>query len=135
MVLDNVKDITVGTRVCNTFEEYPGENFFGKVTDYFREENLWHVVYYDGDEEDMSAKEVLDAANLALKLQAEADSSVSYDTPNRSPPSAAAASAVHTTTPPSSADRDRARQEQSLGSMMGEFDSLCLEGEEKDPDS
>ena len=135
MLLESVEDITVGTRVCNTFEEYPGENFFGKVTEHFREENLWYVVYYDGDEEDMTDQEVLDAANLTLKLQADVDSSFSYDTPNRSNPSAAAASAVHTTTPPSSADRDRARQEQSLGSMMGEFDSLCLEGEATDPNS
>ena len=88
MVLDNVKDITVGTRVCSHFDKYPGQNFFGQITERFDEENLWHVIYDDGDEEDLANEEVLDAVNLAMTLYREDPSADSNDPPTPITPAA-----------------------------------------------
>ena len=50
------------------FNDYPDENFFRTVTKHFCEENLCHFIYDDGDEEDMTDREVLDAVNLVRTL-------------------------------------------------------------------
>ena len=39
-LVESVKDVSVGARVCSLFNEYPGQNFFDKVTEHFAEENL-----------------------------------------------------------------------------------------------
>lgn len=118
--------------MCNTFEEHPGEFFFGKITVHFTEENLWHVNYDDGDEEDLNMQEVLDAANLAITLYAQDDSTSGHDTPNLTTPVTASITAV---TSPSVADQERAHQERDLGKMLNEFDDLCLEGEATNPEA
>ena len=132
MLLESVEDITVGTRVCSHFDKYPGQNFFGQITERFDEENLWHVIYDDGDEEDLANEEVLDAVNLAMTLYREDPSADSNDPPT---PITPAAGATSSTTTETTADRQRALQERNLGAMMGEFDSLCTEGEATDPAS
>ena len=111
MLLDNIKDVHVGLRVCSLFDEFPGRNFFDTVTDHFAAENLWHVIYEDGDEEDMDDQEVLYAVNLARTLYLEDKDKDSHDTPTRTTP------VVTDTSPPTSenstsdGDRERALQE------------------------
>ena len=128
-LFQSVKEIAIGTRVCSLFDEFPGQNFFGNLTQHFAEENLWHVRYDDGDEEDMDEQEVLDAANLCLTLYAEDHSEGSHDTPNRTTP---AAGSPTTDASPYPVDQERALREQNLGEMLDEFDGLCLEGNATD---
>ena len=66
VLFKSIKEIVVDTRLCSLFDEFPGKNCFGNVTHHFAEENPWHVNYDDGDVQDMSEQEVLDAANLWL---------------------------------------------------------------------
>ena len=129
-IFQSIKEIVIGTRVCSLFDEFPGKNFFGNVTHHFVEENLWHVNYDDGDEEDMSEQEVLDAANLCLTLYAEDNSKGSQDSPIRTTPVNVSTT---TETSPSPVDTDRAVREENLGEMLDEFDGLCLEGNATDP--
>ena len=110
-LLKTVEDIAVGTRVCNTFKEYPGQFFFGEVTAHFPAENLWHVNYDDEDEEDLTNQEVLDAANLAITQRAKINSTCNHSTPNRTTPAASPSSSVASGTWTSPADRKRELQE------------------------
>ena len=86
VLVQSVKDIKVGVRMCKDFEEFPDKHFFGRVTKHFVAENLWHVNYDDGDEEDMTDQEVLDAVNLCMTLYASDKSADNHDTPNRTTP-------------------------------------------------
>ena len=57
--------ITIGTHVAKYFKSSKGKKLFeGHVTHKFRDARgrvLWHVMYYDGDEEDLNNEEALDA--------------------------------------------------------------------------
>ena len=132
-ILTSVKDVFVGARACSLFDEYPDENFFGTVTKHFSEENLWHVIYDDGDAEDMTDKEVLDAVNLVRTLYCENTKNNSHDTPTRTTPVTQPVTVPESEPPSPTADQEREMQEANLGEMLGEFDDLCLEGQATDP--
>ena len=132
-ILTSVKDVFVGARACSLFDEYPDQNFFGAVTEHFAEENLWHVIYDDGDEEDMTDTEVLDAVNLARTLFAEDPNNSNHDTPTRTPVNQPATVPSSAEPPSPTADQERSMHEANLGEMLDEFDELCLEGEATDP--
>ena len=67
--------IAIGTHVAKYFKSSKGDSrlklFEGRVTHKFRDARgrvLWHVVYYDGDEEDLNHAEALEGAKEFQQL-------------------------------------------------------------------
>ena len=57
----SLNDIQIGTKID---KEFGGEIFTGEVVEHFAAENLYAVVYTDGDQEDLSSQEVVECSNL-----------------------------------------------------------------------
>ena len=117
-----IDDIKLGTKVCFEFSD----GFYnGSVVEHFAQEKLWHVVYADGDEQDMDDEEVVSASNLFMSRSAE-HPITDVNSVVRAQPLPVSPQSQRTLR---SANLERAREESQLATMIQEFDDLVNEAD------